>query len=35
MSIAFLLTMVVVIWYVHLAHKKNHASDAADKARPV
>ena len=30
MSIAFLLTMVVVIWYVHVAHKKNRVSDAAD-----
>ena len=29
MSIAFLLTMVVVIWYVHVAHKKNRAIDAA------
>ena len=32
MSIAFLLTMIVVIWYVHAAHKKNlHADAAADK----
>ncbi len=29
MSIAFLLTMIVVIWYVHAAHKKNRALDAA------
>ena len=33
MSVAFLLTMIVVIWYVHAAHKKNlHADAAADKA---
>jgi len=32
MSIAFLLTMIVVIWYVHAAHKKNfHADAAADR----
>lgn len=34
MSIAFLLTMIVVIWYVRAAHKKNfHADAAVDKAR--
>lgn len=32
MSIAFLLTMIVVIWYVHAAHKKNLHADAAGKA---
>ncbi|MEO6183292.1 MAG: MFS transporter [Verrucomicrobiota bacterium] len=30
MSIAFLLTMIVVIWYVHIAHKKNRVLDAAN-----
>lgn len=29
MSIAFLLTMLMVIWYVHVAHKNNRATDAA------
>jgi len=34
MRIAFLLTMIVVIWYVRAAHKKNfHADAAVDKAR--
>jgi sugar phosphate permease len=28
MSVAFLLTMIVVIWYVHAAHKKHRALDA-------
>ena len=28
MSVAFLLTMVAVIWYVHVAHKKNRDLDA-------
>ena len=29
MSVAFLLTMIVVIWYVHAAHKRNLHADAA------
>jgi len=35
MSIAFLLTMVFVIWYVHAAHKKNlHADAVARVGKP-
>jgi sugar phosphate permease len=35
MSIAFLLTMVFVIWYVHVAHQKNlHADTAAQAGKP-
>jgi OPA family glycerol-3-phosphate transporter-like MFS transporter len=29
MSIAFLMTMIIVIWYVHVAHKKNLRADTA------